>query len=95
MSRIEFDDGSEVFTRDEVPTKPEKRDRLHEMLRRRRHELVAKTEGLTTRQRTESALKRIVKGMWNYASGDGDDFDRALRMIDGEPEPETVLPDDD
>lgn len=94
MTRIRYDDGTEVFSTDERPTKPDRRkDPYGDAMRRRKP--FAKTEGMTGRQRTESALKRIVRGMWDYASGGGDDFDRALRMIDGEPEPETVLPDDD
>jgi hypothetical protein len=102
--RIRYPDGTEVFTSDddvagEVPPEPECKNRLEDVLRRERRAMAELKGRRTMRQRTESALKRIVKGMWDYASGDGDDFDRALRMagaVQGEEEtPPVVLPDDE
>lgn len=94
MARIELEDGTEVFTADEPVTKPQgKFSAMRASARKRK----APDDGLTGRQRFERDIKKIVKGSWDYVSGDGDDFDRALRML-GDPDddaPPVVLPDDD
>lgn len=92
MARIELDDGTEVFTSDEPVTKPEGKFSGMRAAARKRN--ARPNNGLTGRQKFESDTKRIVKGLWEYVSGDGDDFERARSMLGGG-EPDVVLPDDD
>ncbi len=94
MARIEQPDGSEVFTTDEPTTKPAgKFGAMRASARKRK----APQDGLTGRQRFERDIKKIVRGSWDYVSGDGDDFDRALGMLRDPDDdvPPVVLPDDD
>jgi hypothetical protein len=95
MARIEFEDGTEVFTADEPVTAPSGKFGAMRAAARKRK---APNDGLTGRQRFERDIKKIVKGSWDYVSGDGDDFDRALGMLRGPDDEEAsgfVLPDDD
>jgi len=94
MARIELEDGTEVFTADEPVTAPAGKFGAMRAAARKRKD---PNDGLTGRQRFERDIKKIVKGSWDYVSGDGDDFDRALGMLRGPDEDASgfVLPDDD
>lgn len=100
MARIEFPDGSEIYTEDDESADVD--DGKFAAARRRIRARKEPNDGLTRRQRGESALKKVGSTIWDYVSGDGDDLDRLLRTrrrLRGElgdaPEPGLVLPDDD
>lgn len=96
MARIEQPDGSEVFTPDEPETVPERKFSAFGSIRARKKR---RKDGLTERQRLEQGIGKILRTGYDYISGEGDDADRALKMLglkdDDAPEPRVIDPDFD
>jgi len=80
MARIELDDGTEVLT-----PEPERMP-LGERARRNGPMFARRTKE-TGRQRVERGVKTIFRKGIEYVTGEGDDTDRALRMMGLKEEP--------
>lgn len=74
MARIELEDGTEVLV--EEPERLPLGERA-----RRNGPIFARRTKETGRQRLERGVKTIAKKTIEYVTGEGDDTDRALRMM--------------